>query len=263
MIPLKTFRHLRAAGIAFFIFTAAAQAFTLNPTIDALVSAANPANNYGGAGALAVSSLSLSKGEFDSVLMFNFAAAKASFDTTFGAGQWAVSSITLQLTSTAPNNSLFNGYQAGPGPTNINYSGSFSATWMQNNSWTEGTGTPNIPTTTGITYSTLQSTYLTPGSDQSLGTFSIGSATSGNTTWTLSLASSLLTDATAGNQTSLLLTPASGDTTLGMLVNSRTGGSPPVLTVTAGPVPEPGTSALLAGMVFVWITRRRHHARAA
>jgi hypothetical protein len=254
---------LIAAFAAFTLpVSAPAATFTLNPTIDAFVSANNPANNYGAAGALAVSSSSLSKGEFDSVMMFNFSAATAYFNSQYPSG-WAVASITLQLTSTAPNNTLFNGYQAGPGPTNINYAGSFSVTWMQNKSWTEGTGTPNAPTTTGITYSTLQSTYLTPGSDQSLGTFSIGSGTSGNNSWTLGLASSFLTDATAGNTASLLLTPASGDTTLGVLVNSRSGANPPVLTVTASPVPEPCTPVLLGGIACLWIARRRRDEFAA
>lgn len=234
--------------------------FLLNPTQDAFVSSANATSNYGGAGAVGAAAAALANGEFDSVLQFNLSAAKASFDSTFGAGQWTIDGMTLQLTAAAPNNSLFNGFGAGPSGTNINFAGQFAMKWMQNDSWTEGNGTPGAASTTGgITFSTLPS-FLS-GADQALGNFAFSGATSGNATITLALASSLLADATAGNPVSMLMLPA--DNSIGMLVNSRTAtaANRPVLTVSA--VPEPGTTTLLAGAVLAGLLRRRRHARAA
>ena len=76
-----------AAGfVAAFSHLASAANFTLNPTQDTFVSSANSTSNYGAAGALLVNAAGLPKGEFDSLLQFNFAAAKSSFDLTFGYG---------------------------------------------------------------------------------------------------------------------------------------------------------------------------------
>jgi hypothetical protein len=249
------------AASALLTLTTSAPAVTqtLNPSADAFVSSNTALNallsaqikdsNYGAAGALAVSASGLPKGEFDSVLKFDFAAAKAAFDLSLGAGQWTVTSITLQLTAQPPNNSIFNGSGGSP----ANTAGNFSMKWMQNNTWTEGTGTPAAPTTTGILFSTLSS--FLGGSDQSLGTFAFNGVTSGNMVYTLGLAPSLVSDVTAGNVASMLMAPA--DSTIAMVVNSRTGGNQPVLTVTAGPVPEPGSAVLLAGAAFALLTLRR------
>src|SRR5262245_43438407 len=111
------------------VVPAAAATVNLNPTADAYVTAANPANNYGGAGALASSTSGLAKAEFQSVLRFDLASAKTTFDATFGAGQWAVQSISLQLTAASPGiQPLFNASAAG----------NFLTSWMQDDSWTDG-----------------------------------------------------------------------------------------------------------------------------
>jgi len=81
---------------------------SLNPTADSFVSSANPARNFGSAGALDVSGTGTLKGEFDSLLRFDLATAKTQFDIAFGAGQWAIDSVTLRLTTATPNNSIFN-----------------------------------------------------------------------------------------------------------------------------------------------------------
>src|SRR5712671_3821304 len=125
-----------------------AATFSLIPSADAFVTTGPSANlsgnNYGGAGALSVAASGLSQGEFQSLLQFNLSGAKSSFDTQFGIGQWSIQSIALQLTATAPNNAIFNASAAGQ----------FTVSWMQNDGWTEGSGTPMTPTTTGITFST-------------------------------------------------------------------------------------------------------------
>src|SRR6266478_10227228 len=130
-------------------YSASAATFSLNPSSDAFVTTGTggslSGNNYGGAGALSVSAANLSQNEFQSVLQFGLAGAKSSFDTQFGAGQWTIQSVTLQLTAAPPNNPIFNASSAGQ----------FSLSWMQNDSWTEGSGTSASLSTTGITFSTL------------------------------------------------------------------------------------------------------------
>jgi hypothetical protein len=215
----------------------------LSPVADAFVSSANPSNNYGGAGALSVSAAGLANGEFQSVLRFDMSAAKSSFDAAYGAGQWTVQSIALKLSATAPNNAIFNASAAGQ----------FNASWMQNDSWVEGSGTPASPTTTGITLNSLPG-FLS-GSDAALGTFSFNGATSGSFTYTLAMPAGLLGDIGAGSLASMRLYAA--DSTVSYLSDSRNFGQAalrPEFDITA--VPEPaGLAFLFAGPVLT--ARRR------
>ena len=124
---------------------------------------------------------------------------------------------------------------------NASAAGQFAVSWMQNDGWTEGTGTPQAPTTTGITFSTLSS-FLT-GADENLGSFSFNGATSGNSTNGLSLTSLFSADVLAGNAVSLRVSAA--DAAVSYLFDSRsfsTVSARPLLTITA--VPEPGSFAL-------------------
>ncbi|HSI14353.1 MAG TPA: PEP-CTERM sorting domain-containing protein [Chthoniobacter sp.] len=228
---------------------ASAATFTLSPTQDTFVSSANSTSNYGAAGALLVNAAGLPKGEFDSLLQFNFSSAKSSFDLTFGVGQWSIQSVTLQLTSANPGNPIFNSPAA---------AGAFTLNWMQDDSWTEGNGTPMAASTNGgVTYATLPG--FRSGADQSLGTYNFPGGTSGNNIYTLGLNGSFVADATAGNAVSLLALPA--DSAIVYTANSQnftTPASRPVLTVTAVGVPEPGTAVLLlAGMSVGMLFRRR------
>jgi hypothetical protein len=213
-----------------------AQTVSVNPVSDAFVSADNPNSNYGGAGALAVSAADSTNGGFDTVMEFNLASAAG----------LNVQSITLQLTASSPNNPIFNAQAAGD----------FSVIWMDNNSWTEGTGTPSSPGSTGITYNNLPN-YL-DANDEALGTFSVSAATSGSSTYTLQLPSGFLSDVTGGGDVSLELVPA--DNNVSYLFNSRSFGTTtarPLLTVT--PVPEPA-DWWLAGIAIpatVAFARRR------
>jgi len=238
-----------AAVMLWLALPARAATFTLNPSADAFVTTGPSgnlsANNYGGAGALSVAAPGLAQGEFQSVLQFGLSGAKSSFDAQFGAGQWSIQSVTLQLTATAPNNGIFNASGAGQ----------FGISWMQNDGWTEGSGTPQSPTTTGVTFSTLSS--FTGPADESLGTFSFNGATSGSSTYSLSLTPSFVADVLAGNAASLRLFAA--DTGVSYLCDSRsfgTVGARPLLTLVA--VPEPGTGALLVlGAALVGRRMRR------
>ncbi len=205
---------------------------------DSFVSSANPANNYGAGGALAVSAVGLPNGAFESLLRFDTAAAKTAFDATFGVGQWSVQSATLRLTATPPNNPIFNN------PA----SGQFNVDWMESDAWVEGTGTPNAPTTTGITYNTLPS-FLS-ANDAPLGTFGFAGGTSGSTTYSLNLPLGFTSDIGAGSLLSMHLFAA--DSSISYIFNSRnfgTAANRPELSITA--IPEPATFALLVPFVFV------------
>lgn len=229
--------------LSFFSNPAWAATSSVNPSADAFV-ASGPTgslgnNNYGGAGALSIAAPNLSQGEFQSVVQFNLSSVKSAFDSQFGVGQWSIQSVTLQLTAAAPNNAIFNSSAAGQ----------FSISWMQNDGWTEGTGNPMAPTTTGITFSTLNS-FLSPA-DETLGTFNFNGATSGNSTYTLGLTPSFSADVLAGNTVSFRMFAA--DTAVSYLSDSRSFGTAsarPLLTITA--VPEPTSVAIaLAGLCIL------------
>ena len=232
-------RHRLAIVAAFSLLPLplSAATFTLNPIADAFVTTGPTGNltlnNYGGAGALSIAAPGLSRGEFQSVLQFDLSAARASFDSQFGAGQWSIQSITLSLTASAPNNPIFNTSAAGL----------FGISWMQNNSWLEGTGTPAAPTTTGITFSSLPG-FLSAG-DESLGTFSFAGGTNGTAAYSLGLTPGFSADVLAANVASFRLFAA--DSTVSYLFDSRnfgTASARPLLSIVA--VPEPGALCLLA-----------------
>ncbi len=223
----------------------------LNPAADAFVTTGPSnnltTNNYGAGGSIGLAAPELPKGEFQSVVRFDTSTAKSSFDTLYGAGAWSVQSVTLQLAATTVNNTNFN----------ANAAGSFAVSWMQNDGWTEGTGTPNAPGTTGITFATLQSTFMNPGSDEALGTFSYNGSSSGSSVYTLNNPSGFLSDILAGDMVSLRLSGA--DSSVSYLFNSREFGTVanrPLLSITV--IPEPGTTALLGlgGLMGIFFARK-------
>lgn len=202
-------------------------------------------NNYGAGGALAVAAPGLPNGEFQSVMQFDLSGARNSFDGEYGPGQWNIQSVTLQLTAAPANNAVFN-------PTSA---GQFQIYWMQDNSWTEGSGTPAAPSSTGITFNSLQSTFVAP-SDESLGAFAFDGATSGTESYTLNLTPGLTADLLAGGDVSLRIVAA--DSSVSYVFNSRNFGTTtgrPLLTINA--VPEP-TCTLLGclGLSIITLTRR-------
>jgi hypothetical protein len=235
-----------------------AASFATNPSADAFVTTGPSGNlsgnNYGGSGAVSLSAAGLPQGELQSVLKFDSSGAVASFDSAFGAGQWTLQSVTLQLTATPANNSIFNTPAAGQ----------FGIAWMQNDSWIEGSGTPGSPGATGITFNSLQSTFTGPG-DEPLGTFSFSGATSGAFSYSLALTPGFTADLLAGGNLSLHLFAADGS--VSGVFNSRsfvTAANRPLLTIVA--VPEPGTLTLGAlGLVLLgsWRSVRARRLRAA
>lgn len=241
--------------------------FTITTTTaDAFLMTGSPANpvgadltslNFGGAGTLAIAPANSTKGRSDSIIKFNLAGAVSSFNTTYGAGNWQITGLTLRLASNfgdqgeQPNNGIFNTINAGL----------FAIDWLGNDSWVEGTGsgmgTSGYPNNSMVTYNSISTLY------------SAGSATLGTFTYTppgdniyrsysLPLDGSLVTDATAGGDVSLYFYAA--DTQVSYLFNAKSFASNfPQFVITAA-VPEPGTlglAALCGGALFVCRARRK------
>jgi hypothetical protein len=247
---------LRIATLALFLLTTLdcwSASFTLNPSADAFVTPGSTGSlsisNFGVAGALGISAPGSPKGEFQSVMQFNLAGAKNSFDSQFGVGQWTIQSVTLTLSNTSPGNAIFNSTTPGQ----------FTVSWMQNDGWTEGNGTPQTPSPTGINFSTI-SNFVSVG-DESLGTFSYNGATSGTASYSLGLTSGFSADASSGNLVSFRFFAA--DSLVSYLFDSENftqASGHPVLTIVA--VPEPAAVALgIMGLSLLarpgWLSRHK------
>ena len=224
--------------------TAHADIVSLTPVADAFVSSAQPAGNFGGAGALALAAPGLPQGEFQTLIRFDTGPAISTFNASYGAGNWVITNISLVLTSTAPGNPIFNASAAGQ----------FRLSWMQNDSWVEGTGGPGSPGATGINFQTLPS-FLSPA-DESLGVFNYGGGTSGTVPINPAITPALAGDVGLGGPVSFRLSPEGSS--VAWVFNSRSFGtvaSRPALLVTA--VPAPASGALAAVSLLVGLRRRR------
>ncbi|HEY3244602.1 MAG TPA: hypothetical protein VGM03_14775 [Phycisphaerae bacterium] len=226
------------------------------PTEDAFVREAAPTFGYGSAGGLnvsgaaAVNLMGVPMGRFDSVLKFNSSAAVQQFNAQYGAGNWTLSLIRLRVSEVAaPNNPIFN---VGLGM--------FEVRWLSNDDWTEGFGSPTIPSTpppdsNAMTWNYLQ-TLLGMSTESSLGTFS-NTLISGNHFYTLSNAAAFVSDLNSGGPVSLHMLPVTS--TIGFTFRSSSYLSAslrPALQLTAVPVPEPATLPLLAAIFLLPRGRR-------
>jgi len=224
--------------------------YTVNTSVkDAFLangSAANPgcntncANlNFGSAGTLAIAPASSLKGQFDSVVQWNTAGAAAQFDSVFGAGNWQITKIALNLASNfgdqgeQPNNGNFNTINAGQ----------FNVQWISTDDWIEGTGSgmgvaPGTPPS--VTFANKATTLLS-GTSAPLGTFLY--TPPGDQTYrsySLALDPNLVNDVVTSGLTSLYFSAA--DDQVGFLFNAKSYSTNwPRFSVTAdlAPVPVP------------------------
>jgi PEP-CTERM motif len=221
-----------------------------NTTADAFLATGSPNNpvgsdltslNFGGAGTLAIAPASSTKGRFDSIIKFNLAGAVSQFDTTYRAGNWQITGLTLQLASnfgvqgSQPNNNIFN---------TIN-TGSFGINWLSYDNWTEGTGGGMGSPANGAVSFTSMSTLFSNAHD-SLGTYLY--TPPGNNvylSYTLPLNADLVADASAGGDVSLYFYAA--DDQVSYLFNARSfAANHPEITLSVAPVPEPSTWSIMA-----------------
>lgn len=261
-------RALAVCG-AILISPAASRAqatYTINDSTAAAFmasgSAGNPdgsdlaTNNYGDAGTLAIAPASSTKGAFDSVLLFDTAAAVSQFNGDYGAGNWTISGVQLSLASNfgvqgaQPNNQIFNTINAG----------SFGIDWIADTTWTVGngggSGTPGYPANNDVDYAYIP-TLLSFGYD-SLGDFSY--TPPGNNIY---LTYTMPTDAgldTAAADGAVSFYFYAADDQVSYLFNSQIYASNhPELILTATPTPEPATLTLLAAAFGGFLMARRQN----
>lgn len=186
--------------------------------------------NFGAAGTLAISPSSAVKGEFQSVLRFDLAGAVTLFDTTYGTNGWVITGISLELTSNygtggvQPNNPIFN----------VVSGGDFVIEWLSYDDWVEGTGTPNLPTTDGVTYDSLPDLLSGPHEILCTNTYS-PPGDNVPVSYVLPLSTNVVSNITNGGDISLLFYAA--DNQIGYLFNSHEygRGNDPLISVTASP----------------------------
>lgn len=232
---------LSIVGLSTWTLPVSAEVITLQPIADAFVSSANPGNNYGDAGAVAVSSASLPKGAFESYLRFNAGTAAGQFNAVYGAGNWSIVSASLSLTTADPINSIFNANS-----TNA----TIELTWTENDSWIEGTGRPNNLTSDGILWNTRLD-FASPN-DALV-------STSTTNTFGIALVPGVLSDIGTGSSLGFRMSVPSGDTTTSEIFFGRifgTAASRPQLTITASAIPEPGTASMVLVGLGLLMPRR-------
>ena len=238
---MKNIFCLALVFIAAWPAMVAAQATTYSQPVgaDTFVSSGEPDVNFGLRGGMEIAAPTLAQPRTQMALLrFDTSGLQASFDADYGAGHWAVTSVTLTLFSSVatagqqPNNASFNKIAAG----------NFEFDLLGNNNWSE----------TGITWNTLPG--IVPGNNNGntltpLGAFFWSAAGQASSIWTLNPDLLLVQKIFNGELVTLLGQPTAGST-VGYLSNTRNF-NPAFLNVTAEAVPEPSTGALLVGLLCV------------
>ena len=214
--------------------------FTATTSADAFVatgSAGNPAGsdltgwNFGAAGMLVVTSAANPKGEFQGLLQFDLAGATNLFTTNYGSCNWTITSVALELTANYGTRNVQLNNLIFPVVTG----GGFAIEWLSNDAWVEGAGTPNLPSTEGVTFNSLTDLqasnrqilvtnyYAPPGNDVHL-------------VWPLPLTPKLVADIAGGGAVTLRVYAV--DNGVGYLFNARNygRGNEPLMHVTAVPL---------------------------
>jgi len=228
--------------------TLLAQSTTLSQAVsgDTFVSSGLPTQNFGNMGAMEIAGPTAAQSRtLESLESFNTAALQSQFNADYGAGNWAVTSVSLTLYSNEstpgqPNNSSFNKVAAGD----------FELDWLSNNNWSETT----------VTWNSLPG--LLPGTGNNtldiLGDF-LWPATGGSSaTWNLNSDANLSSEIVNGGVVTILGQPTTGST-VGYLFNQQLLNAS-YLNVTVQELPEPGTlSLILSGAAALVYFRRRQN----
>ncbi len=174
------------------------------PSHDALAREFNPGTNYGSGGALHVSGpdatnfLGEPNGRHDSLIKIDPSSALNAFNVAFGAGNWTLTGVELITQEVGlPNNPIFN---VG--------AGQFDVHWLSDDSWIQGSGSPQFPVPAGeneMCWNLLQ-TILTSATETHMGTYANQSA-SGQRNYQLTLAPQFVADVLAGGPVSLHMSP--------------------------------------------------------
>jgi hypothetical protein len=230
--------------LVFAVSASAATVVTIRPAAatsnsgDAYLRAASAASNFGASGALVVSGSGVgnTNGQFASLLKFDLATAKTTFDAAYGLGGWTLDSLQLQLTTATPLNATFN----------ANAAGLVLIEWLADDTWLEN----------AITWNGMAA--VVGAGNESLGSVSYNGANSGTVLATLTAATGLVSDLQNGSTASFRL--AAGDAGVSMVVNARNFGtatSRPALILSASAVPEPSSFILAMGTLMSLMLRRR------
>jgi hypothetical protein len=216
---------------------------TATSIADAFLCTGSPANpeldgadlsglNFGAAGTLVVAPAASLKGEFQSVVKFDLSNDVALFNSTYGSNHWLVSGVLLELAS----NYGTSGVQPNNGIFPVISGGTFVIEWLSDNDWIEGTGTPNLPTTDGVSYDSLPDLLSGPHEILCTNTYS-PPGTNVPVLYPLPLSTNLVADAVGGGQVTFLFYAA--DDQIGYLFNSDNfGQNQPLIHVVVTPLLE-------------------------
>ncbi len=206
----------------------------VNPEADTYVWSQAPTNNYGGAGAIAISGSAAVNGTgqqnglYDSLIRFPMSNVVAVLDAALNTHDWLVLRARLSLTELgAPP---FPGFNRGIG--------AFEVRWIVSDDWIEGTGIPKGPTTDGVAWNDLP-LLLNAVTDASLGQFT-NRGVDARLSFDLTLKEPLLSAVRSGTRVNLYLTAANPQ--IGFTADSRTFFDPssfPSLEIVAAANPHP------------------------
>src|SRR6202000_2571122 len=100
----RTPKYAALLAAAFPLSAFAQSTFNQVVEADTYVSSGQPTMNFGSLGGMEIASPTTAQARTEETLLrFNTAAMESSFNATYGAGNWVVSSVTLSLFSNYPN----------------------------------------------------------------------------------------------------------------------------------------------------------------
>lgn len=212
----------------------------------------------------------------ETMISYNTASMKSSFDTLYGVGQWQVTDVQVKFYTNFDQI----GVPANNNQFNVPAAGDFKLSYFTNDAWFN----PATAGATGLSNSNLtwNSVYGSGGTysgifagEEQLGTYSYTGGTFNGTTsctgevcaprfWDLALSSGLVNDIQSGGYVSIH--GAAADNNVTYLINQLTKpGAHPAIFITAdaiaAPVPEPEAYAMfLAGLGLIGAISRRKKA---